>query len=895
MDTMYQKESDQILNSYKVVHIVGPRDYRRTGVADYAYNLAESQRNLGIDAIVLSPENFSWLSWYSTRTIADENGFPLYNFDSARILNMDIGELCNYIQGNIALFSKFLCEETVQKLNGYVDALPHDCCINHARQTFRDATNELRNCYMEIAQQRNEGLIQEYLEDLFAKEGKVPLFHIHIAPPYCGTVLSPKFYEQHCSFATIHEFKNSSKNKSTIALGFMSAVDRFAIANSIELSLADQRVPEALLPRKAVIASIPPNISPRVGDNLLPPQKRDKVCTQFTMIRPGKGIESVLRLQELAQQDPRMEDLRTNIVGAVRHPDFTQYLCDILKQIYKLDAQVIKSLGINPQIFLLQEKDVLGIEERFSLMKDAIQAASTLEKAYSGSRVEKKIDVTLYLNATDQEVADLLATSRYTYLPFKRGATYHSGTLPSCAAFGCIIATTHSSETPEEFKNGGMQLVDTPEAALEAFIDLEREALLADQIVSLTKQALPVPRWEELAEIIAGQYLQAIMGRSKFIQHLKAPTVVCQNTEAASLEKSNWTTIANGALYDEAIYALTFFGISEQNIDSIMIPSSGLSGGAALRVQSNGDDYFLKIRHNSRFPYDTCVAQHRVLQELQNTELPIPKVYGEVVNLGDKNVTLTEFVEGGVKLQISSQELAELAKTLANFHKKTQLMQERDLLMSNESLVDLLQKRLDKVGDNVEILRSNLTTLFGYSEQRADEVLQSVSQELEPIFKLLEQKLAGLPESLLHYDYSQHNVLFSDGKISSIIDFDSLRWGKSVVDLVYATYIITKTITGSSRGIFTDEGKNIAQSVISEYERVRPLTTDEKEALPYLMVARFLDSAVYRLVILTDDPPQSGKVADPWDKLEQFRNYKDLLNEPEILVELFFNTLERSR
>jgi len=104
----------------------------------------------------------------------------------------------------------------------------------------------------------------------------------------------------------------------------------------------------------------------------------------------------------------------------------------------------------------------------------------------------------------------------------------------------------------------------------------------------------------------------------------------------------------------------------------------------------------------------------------------------------------------------------------------------------------------------------------------------------------------ALPRQLIHRDFHPGNLIFRQGKIAGILDFDRVRLGIRLFDLCYlATAILSEVFADPKKRL---EWPGLVQELISSYDGEAPLTRTEAFAFVYiiyliqlLFIAHFLD------------------------------------------------------
>lgn len=114
--------------------------------------------------------------------------------------------------------------------------------------------------------------------------------------------------------------------------------------------------------------------------------------------------------------------------------------------------------------------------------------------------------------------------------------------------------------------------------------------------------------------------------------------------------------------------------------------------------------------------------------------------------------------------------------------------------------------------------------------------LAAASEELARLVDRVEQGVEGLPRQLVHGDYWDNNVLFSDGRVVHVADLDFMGERARVDDLALTLYYTNSTFSDDS---VSDDRVRRLRTLVDAYDGGldEPLTSSERAALP-LALAR---------------------------------------------------------
>jgi homoserine kinase type II len=115
--------------------------------------------------------------------------------------------------------------------------------------------------------------------------------------------------------------------------------------------------------------------------------------------------------------------------------------------------------------------------------------------------------------------------------------------------------------------------------------------------------------------------------------------------------------------------------------------------------------------------------------------------------------------------------------------------------------------------------------------------------------RLLPARDGGLPSGIVHGDLFRDNVLFGDGRIAALLDFESAFHGPFVYDL------LVTVAAWCFRDAFELE---LARAMVEGYEAVRPLTAPERRAVRVEGALGCLRFAVSRITDFELRTPEGG-------------------------------------
>ncbi len=252
----------------------------------------------------------------------------------------------------------------------------------------------------------------------------------------------------------------------------------------------------------------------------------------------------------------------------------------------------------------------------------------------------------------------------------------------------------------------------------------------------------------------------------------------------------------------------------------------------------------------SDLPFFLGLMQHLSERGL-SCPLPLPRRDGQLLGeLSDRPAALISFLEGMWLRKPEAKHCREVGKALAEMH---------------------------LAGEGFEIKRPNALSLEGWkvlwekSAERADEVETGLEEEITAELAFLEAHWPkNLPAGVIHADLFQDNVFFLGDELSGLIDFyfacnDLLAYDVSICLNAWCfekdgSYNVTK-----------------GSALLEGYCSVRPLSADEREALPVLSRGSALRFFLTRLYDWLTTPEGALVVKkDPLEYLKKLRFHRQI-------------------
>lgn len=296
-------------------------------------------------------------------------------------------------------------------------------------------------------------------------------------------------------------------------------------------------------------------------------------------------------------------------------------------------------------------------------------------------------------------------------------------------------------------------------------------------------------------------------------------------------------TIAEEIEGQDLVIVLSRFDIGA--IEKIMDYRKGSRRAAKLIIVTAKGQYLLKRRACGRDGRAQVDFAHAVQRRLAEHSFPvaglIETIDGEtLVEHEGRIYELFTFIRGK-RFDKSNPAAAESGRVLAHFHDiLREFPNEPDVKPSfhvSLSFVDKMEGAIESLSR-----QENPEQLEGIDETIAYLQLQYK----EAYKKVASVDFPSLPTSIVHSDWHPGNMLYKDGEIIAVIDFDSLRVSPRITDIANGALQFSMRM-GEAEHVdeWPDSFRgHTIQSLVQAYDQFTklPLMASERTILPSLMV-----------------------------------------------------------
>ena len=238
-----------------------------------------------------------------------------------------------------------------------------------------------------------------------------------------------------------------------------------------------------------------------------------------------------------------------------------------------------------------------------------------------------------------------------------------------------------------------------------------------------------------------------------------------------------------------------------------------------------------------------------LIENLAKNGVPVSRIIknerGEsAMEAGGDIVALFEFIDGQY-FPGTEESLASAAEAIAKMHASFGVLSQNTL-----SQIAQFSSKTKAYYNIIEAYSvSDFVTIREIIEKKANKNdSDRVVLEKMPLFittvteiKNFESSWLLLPRKLIHSDLHPHNVLFKNGLVAAILDFDAVRISQQARDVAFALYRF-----GRQCLIGTDEeqakflGPRLRELFIEKYMQIKKISSEELRLMPLLVKDEFI-------------------------------------------------------
>jgi homoserine kinase type II len=247
----------------------------------------------------------------------------------------------------------------------------------------------------------------------------------------------------------------------------------------------------------------------------------------------------------------------------------------------------------------------------------------------------------------------------------------------------------------------------------------------------------------------------------------------------------------------------------------------------------------------SELPFFIALMEHLAKKGI-NCPQPILQRHGAALSvLAGKPAALLSYLDGISLKKPNTSHCMEAGEALAKLH------------LAGQDFAFERKNDLSITGWNA---------LFAQCEVGANSVQRDLSELIAAELAFLEQNWPkNLQKGIIHADLFPDNVFFLDNKLSGLIDF----YFACTDILAYDLTICLNAWVFEADGSFN---VTKARSLMSGYQSIRPLSKDERDALPVLVRGAALRFLLTRLVDWLNVP--AGALVKPHDPLVFYKRLR---------------------
>lgn len=295
------------------------------------------------------------------------------------------------------------------------------------------------------------------------------------------------------------------------------------------------------------------------------------------------------------------------------------------------------------------------------------------------------------------------------------------------------------------------------------------------------------------------------------------------------------------AVFDPAELAIVLSHYDLGVIESVRPFRGGSRASPKLIIKSEKGAFWLKRRATGRDDPLRVEFAHQIQMHLHECGFPVPRIVmtvrhrASMITLDRRIYELYDFAKGEF-YDASAGATADAGRTLAQLHR---------VLASVDRQRGVYSPSYHRITGLHEALRSLPRRLKRPDLDSVVEQLSALSTRAADAVDA--QGIATWPFQLIHGDWHPGNLLFRDGKVTAVFDFDTVRLQPRVIDFANGLLQFSMTRGGTDPESWPDEPDITRFRAFFEgYDQTRDVTISEAEikVVPWLMAEALVVEAV---------------------------------------------------
>lgn len=259
-----------------------------------------------------------------------------------------------------------------------------------------------------------------------------------------------------------------------------------------------------------------------------------------------------------------------------------------------------------------------------------------------------------------------------------------------------------------------------------------------------------------------------------------------------------------------------------------------------LLINCEAGQYLLKRRARGRDDLAKVTFAHQIQMHLSARQFPLPHLIGtrrhnfSLLQQGGHIYELFEYIPGQGYPQ-TLESTFESGKVLALYHKLLEDFQHDQTLAASFHAAPVIEQGLAAIPKLVGGTAEMATVCATLSE-----IYQQSAAKVELL------GIAEWPQQIVHADWHPGNMLFRDGRVVAVIDYDSSRVLPRIIDV--ANGALQFSIIGGEEDLSkwpANNDESRFKRFLKGYDEVVLLSQAEVDAVPWLMIEALIAETVF--------------------------------------------------